>query len=104
MRTATDKHEGQTESRQSEVALFGWSRREFLTLLGSSSAAALLAACESRAPSSQTAVRSARPTELTSLSASALARDIRTKKVSAEEVINAYLQRIEAINPKINAI
>jgi amidase len=34
----------------------------------------------------------------------ALARAIRAKKVSAEEVVNAYLQRIEHINPKINAI
>jgi amidase len=37
-------------------------------------------------------------------SATALARAIRSKEVSSEEVIDAYLQRIEEVNPKLNAI
>src|SRR5262245_57980307 len=37
-------------------------------------------------------------------SATALAQAIRSKKVSSEEVVNAYLQRIEAVNPQLNAV
>ena len=37
-------------------------------------------------------------------SATALAQAIRAKEVSSEEVIDAYLQRIEEVNPKLNAI
>ncbi len=36
-------------------------------------------------------------------SASELARAIRAEEVSAEEVIEAHLQRIEEVNPKLNA-
>jgi amidase len=42
--------------------------------------------------------------ELIYASATALAKAIREKKVSAEEVVTAYLQRIEAINPTLNAV
>ena len=41
---------------------------------------------------------------LTHLSAKALAHLIASRHVSAEEVAEAYLARIEAVNPKINAI
>jgi amidase len=37
-------------------------------------------------------------------SASKLARAIRTEEVSSEEVVEAYLQRIEEVNPKLNAV
>jgi amidase len=37
-------------------------------------------------------------------SATALAEAIRTKEVSSVEVIEAYLRRIEAVNPKLNAV
>ncbi|RJX23164.1 MAG: amidase [Ammonifex sp.] len=37
-------------------------------------------------------------------SAAELARAIRTKKISSEEVVNAFLQRIEKINPELNAV
>ncbi|MCI0529719.1 MAG: amidase, partial [Nitrospira sp.] len=43
-------------------------------------------------------------TELIYASATTLAQAIRTKKVSSEEVVQAHLQRIEAVNPKLNAI
>jgi len=42
--------------------------------------------------------------ELTSLSATMLAGAIRTKLVSAVEVVDAHLARIEEVNPKLNAV
>ncbi len=42
--------------------------------------------------------------ELIYASAAALAQAIRAKEVSSEEVVNAYLQRIEAVNPQLNAV
>jgi amidase len=85
-----------------------WSRREFLTQLGKGGAAAMLAmhAPLPWSPSSARAETKS-PTstdELIYASATALAKAIREKKVSAEEVVTAYLQRIEAINPKLNAV
>lgn len=38
------------------------------------------------------------------LSAKALAQAIRKKEISSEEVVEAYLNRIEEVNPKLNAI
>ncbi|QYN21462.1 amidase [Amycolatopsis sp. DSM 110486] len=43
-------------------------------------------------------------TELTRSDATELAELIRTKKVSSVEVVQAHLDRIEATNPKVNAI
>lgn len=37
-------------------------------------------------------------------SATKVARAIRAKEVSSVEVVNAYLKRIEAVNPKLNAV
>lgn len=37
-------------------------------------------------------------------SAKALAQAIRNKEVSSEEVVKAYLERIEEVNPKLNAV
>jgi amidase len=37
-------------------------------------------------------------------SAAALAKAIRAKQVSSEEVVNAYLKRMRAVNPKLNAV
>ena len=33
-----------------------------------------------------------------------LARAIRSREISSEEVVTAYLQRIEKVNPRLNAI
>ncbi len=41
--------------------------------------------------------------ELIYAPATALAQAIRTKEVSAEEVVHAYLEGIESVNPKLNA-
>ena len=37
-------------------------------------------------------------------SATTIANSIKTKEVSSEEVVNAHLERIQEINPKLNAI
>jgi amidase len=42
--------------------------------------------------------------ELIFASATALAKAIRTKEVSSQEVVDAYLARIEAVNPQLNAV
>src|ERR1700745_3084894 len=42
--------------------------------------------------------------ELWRLSGSEVARLVRTRKVSAREVADAALQRLDAVNPRINAI
>ena len=42
--------------------------------------------------------------ELIYMSAKKLAQAIREKKVSSQEVVQAYLQRIEQVNPKLNAV
>lgn len=41
---------------------------------------------------------------LTSLSATELARRIKAGEVSAVEVVDAHIRRIEAVNPKLNAV
>lgn len=42
--------------------------------------------------------------ELIYASATALAKAIRSKEVSSEEVVNAHLRRIKAVNPQLNAV
>src|SRR2546426_10318378 len=102
MHETEDERIRRVESLWSEVGPSRWSRREFLTLLGCSSAAIALTACQSK---TLTVVSPpAKPTELIYTSATELARAIRSRKVSSEEVVNAYLQHIEAVNPKVNAI
>lgn len=41
---------------------------------------------------------------ITKLSATKLANLIRKKEISTQEAVNQYLERIDAVNPKINAI
>lgn len=43
-------------------------------------------------------------TVLWRMSAVELAEAIRSKQVSSQEVIESHLQRIEAVNPSVNAI
>ena len=42
--------------------------------------------------------------ELIYASARSLARAIRAKEVSSQEVVDAYLERIENVNPQLNAV
>ena len=83
------------------------SRRSFMALVGSGGTAAVLAACQSGAPSASSPssqLGSLKEAELISASATTLAKAIRTKQVSSEEVVKAYIQRIETVNPKLNAV
>jgi amidase len=70
----------------------GYIRREFLAGLSSAAAAAAIQSGSELHP------------KLYYSSATALAKAIRKKKISALEVANAYLKRIEEVNPKLNAI
>lgn len=45
-----------------------------------------------------------RATDLCYLDASGRATKLRTREVSSEEVVRAYLERVDAINPRINVI
>ena len=111
MDNTLDLKESQGELLWQKVAPLGLSRRKFLALLGSGGVAAVLASFPpsvSRllAPSMvEPAYASTTATdELIYTSATQLAQAIRAKKVSSEEVVKAYLQRIEAVNPKLNAV
>ena len=80
------------------------SRRRFLALSGQGSAAALLAtAAPAWAESTSTSPQPV-SNPLASVSVTALAKAIRDKQICAEEVVDSYLKRIEAVNPKLNAI
>src|SRR5258706_7339376 len=68
------------------------SRRDFLGRIGGAATLLLPAAAL------------AAPDELVSLSATALARRIRDKKLSAVEAVRASIARIEAVNPRLNAV
>jgi len=88
------------------------SRRAFSQILGAAAMGGVLPALphESSMLENSTAVSPASPIEPSSgdelclLTAAELAQRIRTKQVSAREVMTAHLARIERVNPKINAI
>ena len=44
------------------------------------------------------------PDEITGMSAVALARAIRKRRLSSVEVVRAFLERIDAVNPALNAV
>src|SRR5688572_25306539 len=69
-----------------------YNRREFLTCLSGAVVFSLM----------QT--RSELQPKLYYSSTTTRAQAIRTKKISAVEVVNAYLKRSEEVNPKLNAI
>ena len=75
------------------------SRREFL-FLGAASATSLMLSVGRHSCLSAAEM----PTELFRASASQLAELIRHKKVSSLEVVNACLERIAQVNPKLNAV
>ena len=93
------------EPQPHPAAHHGVLRRTFLALLQSSGAAAALASCtstETTPPAtSSPALPSLKQGELIYASATTLAKAIRTKQVSSEEVVKAYVDRIEAVNPKL---
>ena len=79
-------------------------RREFLTTLGTAATMSVRVrgVSKSRAPSLPPTSRG--PEDLCFMSGRELASLIRTRKVSAHEVMAAHLKQIDRINPKINAI
>ena len=79
------------------------SRREMISLLGAGVAYSGLSGCSTPAPAG-TAVATQLADPLTYTSTEALADAIRTKRVSSEEVVKAHLDRIEEVNPKLNAV
>lgn len=73
------------------------SRRSFVGSLGYLGAMATL-------PSSKRVVHERPLTDITSSSVTLLASAIRRRKVSSVEVVEAFLRRMEEINPKLNAV
>jgi amidase len=78
------------------------SRRRFLAQLGAAGAASALLASRLRAETASTASKI--PDDLLYTSATRLAAMIKAKKVSSTEVVKAYIARIQAVNPKLNAV
>jgi amidase len=77
------------------------SRRELLAIAGGLAVATVLPACQ---PASAPGVADELADPLSFSSAKALAAAIAAKKISSEEVVKACLDRIEAVNPKLNAV
>ena len=85
------------------------SRRDFFSQLSSRPLGVLAGAFSAAAVSTVKAEPaysgSTDPTDdIIWMSATKLAEQIRAKKVSAKEAVTAYYQRIDAVNPKINAV
>ena len=87
--------------RSSSTTRPGSSRRRFLGQLGVLSTAAVLA---SRLRLEAAASKAPIPDDILYTSAARIAAMIREKKISAVEVTKAYIARIEAVNPKLNAV
>ncbi len=79
------------------------SRRDVLKVLGAGIIAPAIMGCTSRAPVTLT-YRDELPPELYNASVRALAAAIRSGDVSSVEVVQAFLDRIETVNAKINAV
>src|SRR5688572_348923 len=87
------------------MGVFREDRREFLKAAGASVALGTLVNCTSRIPMAEpVAGLAAPPSDLCFTDANELAALIRTRKVSAREVMTAHLERIDRVNPRINAI
>jgi amidase len=74
------------------------------TFLGAMAAAGATAAAGSVAQVSPAQAATAPGVDLISMSATELAAMIKAKKVSSKEVVQAYLDRIAVVNPKLNAV
>src|SRR5688572_7062257 len=83
-----------------------YDRRDFLKVAGASAALGTMMACGrgQDAVPVRAVDRPASAADLCFRSATDLAALIRTRKVSAREVMTAHLDRINRVNPKITAI
>src|SRR5499427_638108 len=86
-------------------------RRDLLAVAGLSLAAGAIAGCGQRGEPSAASAASASPAaaarppgDLVFMTATELARLLRSRAVSAREVMAAHLERIAHVNPKLNAI
>jgi len=89
---------------ESEAA---WVSRRKLLMLASSALIVLPSACNRPSDSTDSLYPKAiehNSGEMIYWSATAIARAILEKRISSEEVVKAYLARIQAVNPKINAV
>lgn len=78
------------------------SRREFACVLGGMGAVAALS-CEKSPPATESG-SAALADPLHHTSASQLLRALERKTISSEELVGALLERIQAVNPKLNAV
>jgi amidase len=76
-------------------------RRRFLASLAAAGAASTVLTARLRA---EAAAASKIPDDILFTSAKKIAALIKAKKVSSTEVVSAYIKRIEAVNPKLNAV
>jgi amidase len=76
-------------------------RRSFL---GITSAAAIAAASAGASSAGARRAGPARVSDIVMMDAAALGRNIHSRQVSCVEVMNAYLDHIDGINPKVNAL
>ncbi len=80
-----------------------FNRREILALVGGSALGSSLMSCASQAPQPTTGDNQL-VDPLYYSSATALADAIRSKTISSEEVVKTFLERIDEVNPKLNAV
>jgi hypothetical protein len=80
-------------------------RRELLALAGAGLAAGVMAGCGPRGRAASESAAAASPSgDLFFMTATQLAGLLRSRAVSAREVMAAHLDRIAHVNPKVNAI
>jgi amidase len=80
------------------------SRRAFLAASGAAALGAPLLHLDAQPPVSDSVTNSANSDDLRSLSLVALAVAIRSGQITSEQAVHAYLDRIDAVNPKLNAV
>jgi amidase len=81
-------------------------RRDFLRIAGAGAALGSLVGCQREPESSSGRVPDppAKASDMCFMTANDLAALIRARKISAREVMAAHLERIDQVNPKVNAI
>ena len=104
--TSVSAGESDTIQENGRVRQKGSSRREFLGTVGRAVALPIVAGTSLQGLSrlAQAAVAPLRQDEIFYKSATKMAKMVRKKRISSRELIQAHLDRINQVNPKINAI